>query len=136
MYIQNYEPFIIEVSMQKDEVLKEVITHHTQERYFVSNYGRLYSLARDKWKEKVLQIDTSGYYYADFYNNGNRERVRIHQLVAEYFIENDAPKEKVIVHHRDGNKRNNYYKNLMYCSPEEHIKLHKELNKQQNNETL
>ena len=136
MYIQNYEPFVIQVPLQEDEVLKEIITHNTQERYFISNYGALYSLARYKWKEKVLQIDTSGYYYADIYNNGERERVRIHQLVAEYFLENDAPKEKVIVHHRDGNKLNNYYKNLVYCSLEEHTELHRQLRMQQDNETL
>ena len=136
MQIFKYDAFVVEVPLQEDEVLKEIITHNTQERYFISNYGLFYSLARYRWRKKELQIDRKGYYYTDIYNNGERERVRIHQLVAEYFVENDAPKEKVIVHHRDGNKLNNYYKNLVYCSPEEHIQLHKQLRMQQENETL
>ena len=53
-----------------------------------------------------------------------RVKKRIHRLVAENFIENSKPEERTIVHHRDGNRTNNHYSNLVWCSPVEHSKFH------------
>ena len=91
------------------EVLKE-ITVYGGGRYFISNYGILYSLCNGKWIEKKQQIDSDGYYYVDLYEDGERIRYRTHKLVALYFLE--KPENEAIVHHIDFDRRNNNYKNL------------------------
>lgn len=41
-------------------------------------------------------------------------RIHVHDLVAKYYCEN--PKSLKEVHHIDGNKENNDYRNLMWCT--------------------
>lgn len=93
-------------------------------RYYISNYSKVYSLCNGKWIEKKQQIDTDGYYYIDLYEDGERIRFRTHKLVAMFFLDN--PDNKPIVHHKDFNRLNNYYLNLMYVDEEEHRRLHNE----------
>ena len=52
--------------------------------------------------------------YENYTINGKNKRV--HRLVAENFIVNPKPDEYNVVNHIDGNKRNNFYKNLEWCS--------------------
>jgi hypothetical protein len=68
------------------------------------------------FKPNILKplLNNDGYYY---YNLSNRNKVLIHQLVPLYFIS-----EKLIntvINHKDGDKLNNYYKNLEYISQED-----------------
>ena len=46
--------------------------------------------------------------------------------MANAFVDN--PENKPLVHHKDRNKLNNYYKNLMFVSYEEHAKIHNGIN--------
>ena len=108
----------------EDEQLKPILDYYSKGRYYITNYGHVVSLCQRKWKELAQNIDEDGYYYVSFEYNGKRVKRRIHRLVAEYFIENSNPEERTIVHHKDMNKKNNYYKNLVFCSPEEHSKFH------------
>jgi len=48
---------------------------------------------------------------------------KIHQLVAKAFIENDDPKTKTVVNHKDGNKLNNHVDNLEWTSIGENTRL-------------
>jgi hypothetical protein len=53
-------------------------------------------------------------------NKKEVKKIRINILVAKYFInENDI--ENLVVDHIDGNKQNNYYKNLQYITISENI---------------
>ena len=45
-----------------------------------------------------------------------RRYVRVGRLVATYFCENVNPKEFTVVDHKDGNKLNDNYTNLEWCS--------------------
>lgn len=49
------------------------------------------------------------------------KRIRIHRLVAFYFIENPDPKRKTQVNHTDGNKLNNTMWNLEWVTPKENV---------------
>jgi hypothetical protein len=52
-------------------------------------------------------------------NTKKKYNVRIHQLVALIFIDN--PHKYDIVHHKDNNRNNNYYKNLEWTSHKKNI---------------
>lgn len=98
--------------------------------YQISSYGRVKSLKRfyvnkynekRKVKEKILLLgqSTKGYIRVCFSKNGVRKIVFIHHLVAKYFIDN--PENKSQINHIDGDKTNNYYKNLEWNTPTENI---------------
>lgn len=82
------------------------------ENYEISNFGRV----RNVRTARILknQIDTNGYYKVNLYKNSKKRTHRIHQLVANAFLEN--PNELKCIDHRDRNKLNNYYENLRWCS--------------------
>ena len=119
--LNAFNQFILYVPLEQDECIKE-ITNYGGGRYFISNKGKVYSLCNGRWKELQQQIDTDGYYYVDLYQDGERNRYRIHKLVAMFFLEN--PENKIIVHHKDFNRKNNNYQNLQFVSVEEHAKIH------------
>lgn len=65
---------------------------------------------------KILSqtINKDGYYQLSLYNDNTRKCVRTHRLVAETYIPN--PKCLPVVNHIDGNKTNNHYSNLEWCT--------------------
>jgi hypothetical protein len=97
--------------------------------YQVSNLGRIKTLARETYtlsgrllyrrKEKYRTIvhDTKGYPMIILCKNSISKTYKIHRLVAKEFIPN--PKNKPQINHKDGNKKNNYYKNLEWCTNSE-----------------
>lgn len=58
-----------------------------------------------------------GYLQYTLCQNGKRHSCKIHRLVAEHFVEN--PNEYKIVNHKDGNKRNNHFSNLEWCTSQQ-----------------
>lgn len=54
---------------------------------------------------------------------GKRRALYIHQLVAYYFIKNENFL-KMDVDHIDGNKKNNYFKNLRYLTHAENVRAY------------
>lgn len=71
-------------------------------------------------KERLLitSKNSNGYLRVSLTLNTNKTRQYfVHRLVAEYFIDN--PLNKKIVNHKDGNKLNNEYTNLEWCTSSE-----------------
>lgn len=85
--------------------------------YQISNRGRVKSFKNNS--ETILKGSSTGngYYNVVLLYNNLRRRVRIHVLVAEYFIEN--PLLKRFVNHINGKKRDNRVENLEWCTSSE-----------------
>ena len=95
--------------------------------YQVSNYGRVKSLERKckhnygglrRVKEKCLSQGKGKYYYnVVLAKEAKNKTLLTHRIVALHFVDN--PYNKPEVNHKDGNKRNNYYLNLEWCTRSE-----------------
>ena len=86
--------------------------------YYVSNYGKVFSLKSNR----VLKSSkgSQGYLVTTFSGEKIKEKgMLVHRLVALTFIENPDPENLIIVNHIDGNKSNPYYKNLEWVTPKE-----------------
>jgi hypothetical protein len=83
--------------------------------YQVSNSGKVYSLKSDL--ELKPNIIRSGYKMVRLSKNGWSRDYLVHRLVAMVFVNN--PNEKPVVNHKDGNKINNYFLNLEWCTDSE-----------------
>lgn len=81
-------------------------------KYEVSNDGRV----RNSKSGLVLKTGWTrgGYEKVNLYYDGNMHNAKIHRLVAEAFV----PKKEgcSIVNHIDGNKHNNCFTNLEWCT--------------------
>lgn len=83
--------------------------------YFVSECGEIISNKRNK--PIVMKQGTNGgfgYKYAILTNHTGSKTYRVHRIVAHAFIDN--PDLHRVVHHIDGNRKNNSVDNLMWCS--------------------
>lgn len=66
-----------------------------------------------------MKLNGSGYVDVVLSNNGKTERLHIHRLVANAFIDN--PDNKKQVNHIDYNRTNNAVSNLEWCSAKENM---------------
>lgn len=103
-----------------------------QNRYQVSNFGNI----RNSRNMKVLKPrkHSGGYLQVNIRNKGKLKNYYIHRIVAQYFCENDINNDitNLDVNHKDGNKENNFYKNLEWCTRSENIKHCFYTNKERN----
>lgn len=90
-------------------------------KYQISNMGNVKSLNYHRGtKERILiprfpSNPRNEYGYVMLSKNNKVQQFKLHRLVAEYFVPN--PENKPYVNHKDGDKRNNNYKNLEWVTP-------------------
>lgn len=121
--------------MRHDESRKQEewkVIPNTQNRYEISNYGRVRSVERvihypngyNKYHPaKILKLtnDYYGYPMLNIRNNGKFVTYKVHRLVAQMFIPN--PQNKKEVNHKNGVKEDNYVENLEWVTSREN-KIH------------
>lgn len=93
-----------------------------RENYTVLPNGDVKSIRQNKI---LKQEDLDGYKRVCIYSSGKRVKILVHRLVAMLFVDN--PDNKKQVNHVDGNKSNNHYLNLEWCTNSENI-THASLN--------
>lgn len=108
------------------EIWKDIIDF--EGLYQISSFGNVKSLPRIiKYKNgrhrpfsgcliKGGKTPT-GYVFVNLKKEGYKESNYIHRLVAEYFLQNIE--NKPTVNHKDGDKSNNHYSNLEWCTHSE-----------------
>ena len=100
-----------------------------EDRYGVSNFGRVKSIKRVCKTEKGVRIvpekilngslDTYGYLFVVLSKDGKHKNYLIHKLVMSAFTCN--PENKPQINHLDGNKLNNNLTNLEWSTAKENI---------------
>lgn len=94
--------------------------------YQISNFGNLKSLKKDKKGRILKNTNKKGDYFSVVLRNkSNVKHTRIHRLVAETFIPN--PNNYPFVNHIDGNKQNNHFKNLEWCTAKQNFEHAKKI---------
>jgi hypothetical protein len=92
--------------------------------YKISNFGRVKSNQTKKTRILKNSENSRKYLIIHLSKNNKGSTIRVHRLVAIHFISN--PCNKPQVNHLDGNKQNNYYKNLEWVTKSENeIHAHK-----------
>lgn len=91
------------------------------EDYEISNKGRVKSLKYGK--ERILKYGyRNGYKIVSLNKENTKQTFKIHRLVAEAFIPNNDPINKIFVNHIDENKENNDVSNLNWMTPSENTR--------------
>ena len=86
-------------------------------KYSATEDGRIINNEKDsevcQWKDNV------GYMQCILTFEGKKKYVRVHRIIALLFVENIE--NKPIVNHIDGDKTNNNYLNLEWCTNKENV---------------
>jgi len=85
------------------------------EDYECDIFGNVYSLKRGKRRKLKPAINRYGYLYVVLFKNGKQKNFKIHRLVMLSF----HGASELHVNHIDGNKKNNNFLNLEYCTRSE-----------------
>lgn len=107
---------------------KQIIINNTLTPFWIEDTGRLRNAKTKRWLKGGIN---KGYHFYSLYFRGKQYIFYTHRLVAEYFIPN--PNKCPIVHHKDGNKLNNFYLNLEWINIKEHNQTIKELGQRKKN---
>ena len=93
-------------------------------KYFISNYGRIKSYKYHKPLLKKISVNSKGYYRVELWKNGKRTMQSVARLVGQAFIPNDDPIHKTTIDHINGDKSLNTVDNLQWLSLSDNIKAY------------
>lgn len=115
---KSFENFIKNKKIDINEIWKEI--EGTLGTYQISSYGRVaHWTQKNKWNILKKTNKNGDYLSVVLSVNGAQKTIRIHRLVAKAFIPN--PNNFGLVNHKDGNKQNNYFYNLEWCTQKENV---------------
>lgn len=97
-----------------EEIWKDI--EGTKNRYQVSNMGRV---RKDGALLKTGTSHKKGYVSVSIGFIFGRRAIDLHRLVAAYFCGIPENYDNLQINHIDGNKQNNCYTNLEWCTPKE-----------------
>ncbi|SHJ53539.1 NUMOD4 motif-containing protein [Clostridium cavendishii DSM 21758] len=89
------------------------------DKYFISNKGRVKSIKYKAPRILKPRVDNYGYYRVALCEGNKVKDYKIHRLVASAFLEN--AENKTTVNHIDGNKTNNSVENLEWATSSEQM---------------
>ena len=92
------------------EIYKDVVGY--EGHYIVSNLGNVKSIKFNKEKHLKLSKNYKGYLTIMLSIDNIEKRIRVHQLVAESFLNHKRCGMKLVINHIDFNKVNNRVENL------------------------
>lgn len=106
------------------ELANPIILEGYPTNYFVTSFGRVFTIHNDKLHFMKLQKDKHGYIrvqisFKDENENYHLVNIMLHRLVAMSFIDN--PNNLDEVNHLDGDKENNFVWNLEWCTHSENM---------------
>lgn len=112
------------VAVESNKDIEVWLLYKEFEGYLVSNYGNVISLKRGQVKRLTQQVSKSGYNFYQFTENGVSHGRRGGRLVGELFVEKPShiSESEKQINHIDGNKRNDFYKNLEWVNQSENTK--------------
>ena len=87
--------------------------------YLVSNYGEIIGCGRNR--KLKTRPNEDGYMYVTLGDMKHRSTRSVHRIVAELFVPNNDPINKVEVNHKDFNRMNPRADNLEWCTHKENI---------------
>lgn len=99
-----------------EEIWKDIIGF---EDYKISSFGNVKSFKCGKEKLLKNNIDSNGYYYVSLCKEGKQKNIKIHKLVAIYFLNHQPCGMKKVVDHIDRNQLNNNIENLRIVTQRE-----------------
>lgn len=89
--------------------------------YAVTEDGEVFSAKNPSLKIMSTVDNGKGYYRVKLFNEDSCKRFLLHRLVAETYL--PAPTDESLqINHVDGNKKNNHYSNLEWCTASKNIK--------------
>ena len=89
--------------------MKQIITHPN---YYITPCGKVWNNIKQKYLKQSK--DTQGYLHVRLSNNGITKTIKVHKLIAIYYL--NQTDNKLIVDHIDNNKLNNTVENLQLIS--------------------
>ena len=97
--------------------------YFTSKRYFVTSTGYIISEYYNRFEYQAICPVDHGYLQVSLsIGEGKSKDLLVHRLVAGLYCPNGLRKNEV--HHIDFNRANNDYRNLIWVTKEEHVKLH------------
>ena len=90
-------------------------------KYEISNYGRIKThYLSEEGRLLSITTDRLGYKKVNLYINNKSKQYCVHRLVALMFVPNPFMYNEI--NHIDGNKANNYFENLEWCTHSHNMK--------------